>query len=505
MSPQQKIITVAELMQQSGVTFGTSGVRGRVVDMSDMVCWVYTTGFLNYLTSIQAINKGDKIGIAGDLRASTQNIMAVITQAITDSGFQAINFGTIPTPALSLYGFQHGFPTIMITGSHIPDDRNGIKFNTATGEISKTDEQPIKAQQVIIPAAYFDNTGKSINPPALSSPDLAAENYYIQRFTDFFPKKCLSGKNIGLYQHSSVARDCIQQILQQLGATVTVLGRSNKFIAVDTEAIRPEDTDLALKWAQEYDFDCIISTDGDGDRPLISDENGNWLRGDIAGILCAQYFQADVVVTPVSSNSVLELSHIFPKSIRTKIGSPYVIAAMQTAINPHNKVVGYEANGGFLSATTLTKYSRQLTALPTRDAVIVPLALIMLAIEQQQPISKLISALPPRYTASNRLKNFPQSLSKPFFDNILSHDIATNLTYIHDLTSDFAGNPVDIDATDGIRIKFDNGNIIHFRASGNAPELRCYTESSSIEKALKLNQLALKSLQQKLGFNTNVD
>ena len=43
------------------------------------------------------------------------------------------------------------------------------------------------------------------------------------------------------------------------------------------------------RWAEQYGFDAIISTDGDADRPLLGDEHGDWLRGDIAGILCAQY------------------------------------------------------------------------------------------------------------------------------------------------------------------------------------------------------------------------
>ena len=102
-----------------------------------------------------------------------------------------------------------------------------------------------------------------------------------------------------------MSSDCLKLILERLGASVTSLGRSDQFVSVDTEAIRPEDIQLAKDWAVEFDFDCIISTDGDGDRPLISDERGNWLRGDVAGILCASYLNADHVVTPISSNSAV--------------------------------------------------------------------------------------------------------------------------------------------------------------------------------------------------------
>ena len=89
-------------------------------------------------------------------------------------------------------------------------------------------------------------------------------------------------------------------LFQGLGAEVVALGWSDTFIPVDTEAIRDEDVVLAKEWSAEYGFDAILSTDGDSDRPLISDENGEWLRGDIAGILAAGYLKEDSVNTPVS-------------------------------------------------------------------------------------------------------------------------------------------------------------------------------------------------------------
>ena len=76
---------------------------------------------------------------------------------------------------------------------------------------------------------------------------------------------------------------------------------------------------LAHAWAAENAVDAIISTDGDSDRPLVADATGTWLRGDIVGLLCAHNVAADVVVTPVSSNTVLELSGVAPKVVRTRI------------------------------------------------------------------------------------------------------------------------------------------------------------------------------------------
>lgn len=491
-------IKINELMTSSGVQFGTSGVRGLVKDMTDQVCFAYVSAFLQYLTEQKLVPQGGKVGIAGDLRASTPQIMNATAAACVNMGFEPINYGYIPSPAIALYGLKQHIPTIMVTGSHIPDDRNGIKFNTHFGEILKPDEEGIRAQVVAIPTEQFTHDGQLKQDSILPELQQDAEEYYIQRFIDFLPKNCLNGKDVGLYEHSSVSRDCLKTILQQLGANVTSLGRSDKFISVDTEAIRPEDITLAKNWSETHHFDCIISTDGDGDRPLISDEKGNWLRGDVAGILCASYLNADTVITPVSSNSAVEKSNLFNKVIRTKIGSPYVIEAMQQAESDSVKrIVGYEANGGFLQHTPLTQNNSILSPLPTRDAAIVPITILLLAQQKQLTISQLLETLPQRYTYSDRLKGFPTNLSRKVLDNIVSGNeqdsFATIKSYFPNLAI-----PVDIDTTDGVRITFENSEIVHLRPSGNAPELRCYTEADTEHRAEDLNKYCIKIMK---GWN----
>ncbi len=488
-------ININELMARSGVQFGTSGVRGLVKDMSDEVCWVYTTAFLQYLSENKKISKGSTIGIAGDLRQSTPRIMIAIANACTQKGYIPINFGNIPSPAIALWGISEKIPTIMVTGSHIPDDRNGIKFNTAEGEILKPDEEGIKAQQVEFTQNEFSEDGSFKQQKQLPKINQAAEKYYIQRFTDFLPSDCLHGKKIGLYEQSSVSRDCFKTILENLGATVTSLGRSDTFIAVDTEAIRPEDTVLAKQWAKQYVFDCIISTDGDGDRPLISDEDGNWLRGDIAGVLCARYLAIENIVTPVSSNSVVEKCQYFNTIIRTKIGSPYVIEAMQQLSKQNIKgIVGYEANGGFLQQDPIRLNNKTLAPLPTRDAVIVPIAVMLLAEQKKIKISELLKTLPQRYTFSDRLKDFPTALSQKILASMIQSDLATNLIRINTYFKNIA-EAVSIDTIDGVRITFSNDEIVHLRASGNAPELRCYTEANSENQAKNINQQCIEIMR----------
>jgi phosphomannomutase len=489
-------ININELMASSGAQFGTSGVRGLVNDMTDKVCFAYVTAFLHYLNEKQLISKNGKVGIAGDLRNSTPRIMNASAAACIAMGFEPINYGYIPSPAIALYGLKEHMPTIMVTGSHIPDDRNGIKFNTPLGEILKPDEKGIRAQQVTIADQLFTAEDRLLKESYLPLVCSDAEQHYIQRFIDFLPENCLVGKHLGLYEHSSVSRDCLKTILQQLGADVTSLGRSEQFISVDTEAIRPEDVTLAKQWSEAHHFDCIISTDGDGDRPLISDEKGNWLRGDVAGILCANYLQTDIVITPVSSNTAVEKSNLFKQVIRTKIGSPYVIEAMQQAqaTSASQTIAGYEANGGFLQKTVISKDNKTLAPLPTRDAAIVPVTILLLAQQQNKTISQLLQTLPQRYTYSDRLKGVATEKSQILITQLTANDLQTNL---HNITTLFPtlASPVAIDNTDGVRITLDNDDIVHLRPSGNAPELRCYSEAESEERSQQLNDQCLDSIK----------
>ena len=491
-----ELLSIAALMESSGVKFGTSGARGLAVDMTDRVCYAYTLAFLQALESNGDIKKGTQVAIAGDFRPSSPRIMAAVALAVHDAGCVPVNCGFIPTPAVACYAMNLNVASIMVTGSHIPDDRNGIKFYKPAGEILKSDEQAMTARSVSIPPGLFDADGNALVESLLPSVLEVAEREFVQRYLDFFPKDCLAGCKIGVYQHSTVARDVMVEILQGLGAEVACLGRSMKFIPVDTEAIRPEDVKLASDWAKEYDFDCIVSADGDGDRPLVSDENGVWLRGDVAGVLCARYLQALCVATPVSCNSAVEKSGWFNRVDRTRIGSPFVIAAMNEAIaDGANSVVGYEASGGFLTASDIELDGRTLRALPTRDAVIVPLSILMLAQEANLTVSALLATLPQRFTYSDRLKEFPTELSHTRLAALNTGNTASDMAAAEALLRAAFGSVIAIDHTDGIRVTFASEEVVHLRPSGNAPELRCYNEAASDARAMEMNKTCMKVLE----------
>jgi len=477
-------------MDSSGVAFGTSGARGLVSAMTDEVCYTYTRGFLQYLEREGEIQRGGRVAVAGDLRSSTPRIMRAVMKAIADHGSVPVTGGRVPTPALALYGFAQKIPSIMVTGSHIPDDRNGIKFYRPKSELLKRDEPGMKEQVVELPPD-FDAKGATLPSAQRIEPSVLPEieRRYVQRYFEAFGEGALRGARIGLFEHSAVGRDLFFEVLTGLGAEVTRLGRSEAFIPVDTEAIRPEDVTSAARWATEHEFDTIVSTDGDSDRPLVSDERGKWLRGDVAGILTAKFLNATFVAAPVSCNTAVEKCGAFRRVVRTRIGSPYVIEAMNGALGGAEKVVGYEANGGFLTATDFS-LAGPLPALPTRDAILVPLAVLLSARAQRTSISRLLQTLPQRFTASDRLEDFPTALSKERLGALAqggAEAIAAAFPAF--------GAVVDVSTVDGLRVTFASDEVVHLRASGNAPELRCYTEAASEARSLELNEEALTVLR----------
>ncbi len=474
------------------VPFGTSGARGLVVDMTNEVCYAYTTAFLKYLSDVGQWSVGQAVVIGGDLRSSTPRIMAACARACADMGAPVVYAGFVPSPAVALHGFSNGCPSLMVTGSHIPDDRNGIKFNTPSGEILKADELGITAQMAALSLPdIFDEFGMLREAYALPAAVDEVRLAYVARYADFFGD-ALAGLRVGVYQHSSVGRDVIVEILTALGAQAVPLGRATSFIPVDTEAIRPEDVALAKQWASESMFDAIVSTDGDADRPLVSNERGEWLRGDILGILCARFLGCTDVVTPVSSNTALEKSGWFDDVVRTRIGSPFVIEGMKSLLAAGKPVVaGYEANGGFLLASDVLHNGKTFKALPTRDAVVVMVAILAMARAAGVKISALSDQLPHRYTVSDRIKEFPTEVSMARLAALSPSDIELQKELLSEMFGEISGVVVDVNHTDGLRMTFANEEIVHLRPSGNAPELRCYTEASSDARANEINQACM--------------
>lgn len=447
--------------------FGTSGLRGLVTELTPDLIRDHVRAF------VAACPTGGAVHVGRDLRPSSPQIAAEIVAAVGQAGLVAVDAGAVPTPALALSAMAAGHAAIMVTGSHIPADRNGLKFYLPTGEITKGDEAAILA-------ALGAERPLLAAPAPQADPDCAAR--YVARYVTAFGPAALAGLRIGVWQHSTVIRDLLAEVVTALGATAVPLGRSDSFIPVDTEAVEPAvRADLAV-WAADHGLDAVISADGDADRPLLADGTGAILPGDVLGPLTARFLGAQVIVTPVSSNTLVE-GLGFARVGRTRIGSPFVIAGMEAvlAADPDTRVVGYEANGGFLLGFAARGPAGPLPPLMTRDCLLPLLAPLAAARAAGHSAADLAATLPPRFTAADRLQGIEPAVAGSFLAR-LTTDAAARAAF---LASCDASETV-IDLTDGLRMTLNGGGILHLRPSGNAPEFRVYAESDSPAAAAAL-------------------
>ncbi|MDT8953432.1 phosphomannomutase [Aeromonas caviae] len=465
----------ANVIQQSGVQFGTSGARGLIEQFTSDVCAAFTHAFVD---SIRSNFDFGTLALAIDNRPSSYAMAKACALAAKEAGLKVVYYGVVPTPALAYVSMQQSIPCIMVTGSHIPFDRNGLKFYRPDGEISKADEQAILNAEV--------ECSPVTELPELETSAFAAQEY-TRRYTSLFNPDLLSGKRIGIYEHSSAGRDIYAGLFESLGAEVISLERTNDFVPIDTEAVAEVDKAKARAWSKEHNLDFIFSTDGDGDRPLVADENGEWLRGDILGLLCAEEMSIEALAIPVSCNTIIEQSKAFQTVSKTKIGSPYVIAEFEALSNHYSRIAGFEANGGFLLGSDIEINGQTLNALPTRDAVLP--ALMLLSAAQNSSIAQLVNDLPQRFSHSDRIQNFATEKSLAILaqgsDN--PQELMKQLGFEETVTK--------VDITDGLRMTLSNGVIVHLRPSGNAPELRCYAEADTMEQASYLVGSVLKQVQ----------
>ena len=571
--------------------FGTSGLRDKVEHMTDMECYVNTRGFLKFLNKMGEFTAGTIVAVGGDRRRSTDRIKRAVFAAIRDMEGVVDDQGLTSTPALTYYAMQKKIPSIMVTGSHIPEDRNGIKFTKTVGEVLKSDEKGIltcvaeerhmvyamteraslfnrdtgmfKRKEAEKAASFFRKTGAP-------GPCMTA---YADRYKKFFDKnKTLSGTKLFFYEHSAVARDVAKEIFEALGAKVfapdgsigidyldqsgekkeaTIALRSPAFVAVDTESVSNNTLSVFKTVMNERDLDVGCTMDGDSDRPLLvyriyregkpTREIG-YMTGDILGLLSVLALnelgvEISAVAVPISANDAIIkiLQERNVEITQTKIGSPYVVAAMLESLKKHPNskypvwnVFSWESNGGFLTGNDIKTDGKILKALPTRDAMLPMLTVLWMAENKGVPLSMLVDQLPSRYTHADRIKQFPTEKGRAII-GFMSPDRETGVRQV-DFTSDgkavasyLEGNQrtfepisefhqirkrlevfftvedgfsdiIGLNYIDGVRIFFSNGDISHFRPSGNAPEFRNYAIANCPERSRAIVETGLSKI-----------
>jgi phosphomannomutase len=534
------------------LSFGTSGLRGLVRDITDLEAYINTRGFLEYALERGDVASGGEVSLAADLRPSSdgpeRSILRAVARAVLDAGLRPDLVGHLPTPALMFYALQRKQPSVMVTGSHIPFDRNGIKFNLSTGEVLKSDEAAIfGAVDRVRRSEYsrpdqespFADDGRFKHGQDRPLPEINSQAAldYLCRYLNFFRHDALEGRRIIFYQHSAVGRDLLKALLVSLGAEVISVGRSETFVPVDTEAIPADMLQLLQRFADQVrrehgDFDTIVSTDGDSDRPLLAaitpEGQVQFCGGDLLGIITADFLGADTVAVPISANDAVDRWAAAQGAavLKTRVGSPYVIEAMQQArARGARRVVGWEANGGFLTATDIERWGRTLVSLPTRDAALPLVATLCAANERGISLSELFAELPRRFGKSGLIDHFPPETSRALLHRFSPlepdvQDVIFTGPFVtlrrangkietacadgadmhnarrQDLERFFPpekgfGRVLRLNLLDGLRFWFGNGDIAHIRPSGNAPQLRIYAVADTPARADEIVALGL--------------
>jgi phosphomannomutase len=587
MGPKQDSLKSAA---DRSLRFGTSGLRDFDANLTDREVFVNTRGFIQYLLDLHdsgrpgGIRRGQAVALAADFRPSSRvdRIPRAVAAAILDAGCEVVFCGQVPTPAVANYGLRHGLASVMVTGSHIPFGSNGIKFNRPDGEILKAEERPIldrvhqvRTRFLLEPGLSWFNADGAFHPRASAPPGLdaildganralstaesAAGKEYLDRYIQAFGPEALRGVNLAFYRQSAVGRDLLPAILRGLGADVSEYRELNvqagEFLPVDTEKMTDPIREQLRGIAREHgklqgrNPFAVLSADGDSDRPVVCDEEGEFIPGDVLGVLASMYLRPGFVAVPITCNSaaVLMLQR-FARVVLTQVGSPHINKAMQEAkvANPGVLAAGYEANGGYLTGSDWSIQGRTLPALPTRDAAL-PMIGALLFMRQGafpqadgtpasiQRLSDIVRVFP-RHTSSAAMNQEHDGIPYPSAtvgQAILNHfspgdpgieelDLVQGLVIWkpdptgarrRELMTSAQGSPsmpaartaldrlgrcfcpergfgsvARVNYLDGIRITFENGDVVHLRPSGNAPEFRFYTEANTPQRARELGE-----------------
>ncbi len=315
--------------------FGTDGVRGLAGEFLDAITVLKLAKAAGIYFRKHSTTK--RILVGKDTRRSGYMIENALVSGLTSVGYDVIQIGPMPTPAIAyLTESMRCDAGIMISASHNPYEDNGIKFFDNHGNKLSTsceaniekifyDEELLKEGTVI---------GKNIGSSKRIDDVIGR---YIVSIKSSFPKDLtLYGKRIVLDCANGAAYKVAPTILNELGAEViTINDKPNGYnINEECGALHPKQVGEIVK---EYRADIGIALDGDADRLVVIDEEGEVIHGDkLLGALCLYLkkegtLKGDACVSTVMSNKALEdfLTFHKLKLLRSDVGDKYVLELMK--------------------------------------------------------------------------------------------------------------------------------------------------------------------------------
>jgi len=330
-SSLQPLITMGEIME----LFGTDGVRGKAgTKISAMASMrlAMATGIY-----FRPHAKTNRILVGKDTRRSGYMIENAIVSGLTAVGYDVIQIGPMPTPAIAfLTENMRCDAGIMISASHNPYYDNGIKFFNSDGnKLNREIEKEIETiYDDLEHIEQVQATGKSIGKSKRIDDVIGR---YIVHIKNSFPKPLtLSGKRVVIDCANGAGYIIAPTVLEELGADVIVIGNKPNGYNINENcgAMHPE---LLANAVRDYRADVGIALDGDADRLVMVDENGDIIDGDkLMGVLAVHLknqgtLKGDGMVATVMSNQGLGeylASHDI-ELFRSAVGDKNVVEMMQ--------------------------------------------------------------------------------------------------------------------------------------------------------------------------------
>jgi phosphoglucosamine mutase len=437
--------------------FGTDGIRGKAGEfLTPFLAMKVAMAFAETIEK-----KTGKILVGKDTRRSGYMIENAIVSGLTAVGYNVIQIGPMPTPAVAfLTEDMRCDGGIMISASHNPFYDNGIKFFDSFGnKLGNEIEEKIEKK-------YFDNdfslkTGKEIGKSKRIDDVIGR---YIVHIKSSFPKHInLNGIRIVIDTANGAAYKVAPTIFEELGADViTINNNPNGFnINSNAGAMYPE---VLAEKVKEYRADIGFAFDGDADRLVVVDERGEIIDGDkLLGALALSLYKRgklknNAIAVTIMSNSALSdfLAKKGIKTYKSKVGDKFVLEVMkEKELNFGGEQSGHIIFGDFAK---------------TGDGVVSALQVVSCLVESGKKASE----------AFNLFNLYPQ--------------VQTNIN---------VAEKIPFEKIDGAQEKLDavlkEGYNHIVRYSGTENKLRLLVEGANKQKAKELLDDLVKFFKSKLG------
>ena len=301
--------------------FGTDGVRGVVGE--DL-----TAELVERLGRAAALwSGGGRVFVGRDTRSSGPMLEAAFAEGVSSAGGNAVLGGVLPTPAVALLALDLG---AVISASHNPPEYNGVKFFDQDGQkLTDASEEEIEA--------LLDEPPR-LEPGAIERVESSADGY-LEHVLERFGSD-LSGLRVAVDCGNGAYSAIAPKAFERLGADVMPLGTEPDGLNINVGCGA---TDLSLLQSHAGAYDLGVAFDGDGDRMLAVDAEGNMVDGDQILALLALHLEVDVIVVTVMTNlgfhRLMEEHGI--RVVTTDVGDRYVLEALRR----EGAILGGEQSG----------------------------------------------------------------------------------------------------------------------------------------------------------------